>query len=173
MYLLISQLLPSNESACKFAPSLQLLVPNSLRAFHHLFFFEGCACNVCDWPLLPSPWLGSHGYYSATAPTAPSVRALVPSGSLIRCDLAQVHHHFLFRGLCFERLSFRFGGDRPLHNVQSLTAHIQMENWTAGLATSSPRVCPTVLLTSSLQAFSFYSISYSSKSACSPSISGP
>jgi hypothetical protein len=28
--------------------------------YHHFFFSKGCACNVCDWPCLPSLWLGSH-----------------------------------------------------------------------------------------------------------------
>jgi hypothetical protein len=54
--------------------------------YHHFFFFEGCACDICDQPRLPSPLLGFHDNYSATAPAAPSLRPLVPSGSLIRCE---------------------------------------------------------------------------------------
>jgi hypothetical protein len=33
-------------------------------------FFQGDACNVCDFLLLPSLWLGSNGDYSPTAPAA-------------------------------------------------------------------------------------------------------
>jgi hypothetical protein len=37
-----------------------------------------------------SLWLSLHGVYS---PTAPSLRPLIPSGSLIRCEAVQVYHH--------------------------------------------------------------------------------
>jgi hypothetical protein len=82
VWLLISQSLTSNGSTCDIAPSIRLLVPNSLQVYRHFSFPEGCARNVCDWPRLPSPWLGSFDDYS---PTAPSFRPLVQSGSLIRC----------------------------------------------------------------------------------------
>jgi hypothetical protein len=70
-----------------------LFVPNSLQAYCHFFFPEGCACDICDRPHLPSPWIGSHGAYSPTAPDASSLRPLIPSGSLIRCKPVQVYHH--------------------------------------------------------------------------------
>jgi hypothetical protein len=38
-----------------------------------LLFSEGCACDICDRPHLPSPWLGSCSDYSPTAPAAPSL----------------------------------------------------------------------------------------------------
>jgi hypothetical protein len=38
-------------------------------------------------------WFGSHSDYSQTAPTAPSLRPLIPSGSLIRCQSVQVYNH--------------------------------------------------------------------------------
>jgi hypothetical protein len=41
---------------------------------------------------------------------------------------------------------FRLGGDRVLHNVQSLIFRSPMEHSTARFATSSPRVCLTALL---------------------------
>jgi hypothetical protein len=50
--------------------------------YHNFLFFEGCACDVCDRPLLPSPWLGSLCDYSPTAPSAPSLRTVVLSGYL-------------------------------------------------------------------------------------------
>jgi hypothetical protein len=34
-----------------------------------------------------------HGVYSPTAPAAPSLRPLVLSGSLVRCQLVQIYHH--------------------------------------------------------------------------------
>jgi hypothetical protein len=144
--MLISQSLPSEVSACHFAPSLRLFVPNSLQALRRLFFSECCAYDIRDRSRLPL-WLGSHGDYCPTAPSAPPLRSFVPSGFLIRCEQVQVHHHIPFRGLCFGRHFFRFGGGRPLHNVQ-------MENSTAGLATSSPIVCLTGLVDFFLSKFS-------------------
>jgi hypothetical protein len=85
--------LPSNRSTCYTAPSLRLFILNSLLAYCHFFFSEGCACDVCDWLQLPSPWFNSHGDYSPTALIAPSLRLLVPSGSLIRYEPVQMYHH--------------------------------------------------------------------------------
>jgi hypothetical protein len=66
--------------------------------YHHLYFSKGCACDVCDRPCLPSPLLSSHGDYSSTAPAVPSLRPLIPSGSLISCKPVQLyHHHLIFR----------------------------------------------------------------------------
>jgi hypothetical protein len=77
------------------AASLRLLVPSSLQAYNHFFFPEGCNCDVCDRHRLPSPWRGSQGDYSPTVPAAPSLRPLVPSGSLIRYQPVQLYHHHL------------------------------------------------------------------------------
>jgi hypothetical protein len=85
--------LPSNGSTCYTAPSLRLFVLKSLQAYCHFFFSEGWACDVCERPRLPSPWLSSHGDYSPIALPAPSLRLLVLSGSLTRCELVQVYHH--------------------------------------------------------------------------------
>jgi hypothetical protein len=75
------------------APSLRLLVLNSPQAYHHFFFSTCCACDVCDRPGLPSPWLCSHGNYSPTAPSLCSLWPLVPNSSLTRCESVQVYHH--------------------------------------------------------------------------------
>jgi hypothetical protein len=92
VYLITSRSLPSNGSTRHIAPSLRLFLPNSLHAYRHFFFFEVCGCDVCDRSHLPSPWLGFHGDYSATAP---SLRPLVLSGSLIRSEPVQLYHHRL------------------------------------------------------------------------------
>jgi hypothetical protein len=84
----------SNSSASHTASSLRLFVPNSLQSYCHFFFSEGCACDACDRPGLPSLWLGFHGDYSPTAPTANFLRPLVPSDSLIRCQSVQVYHQY-------------------------------------------------------------------------------
>jgi hypothetical protein len=107
--LIVSWSLPSNGSTCHIAPTLRLFVPNSLQAYRHFFFSEGCPCDVCDRPRFPFPWLGSHGDYSPTAPIAPFLKPFALSGSPIRCKLVQVYQHHFFRGLCFSRL-FCFGG---------------------------------------------------------------
>jgi hypothetical protein len=91
VYLLTSRSLPSNESTCHIALSLEILIQNSLQACHHYFFSEGYTCDVCDRPSLSSPWLGSHGDYSSTAP---SLKPLVPRGSLKSCELVKVYHHY-------------------------------------------------------------------------------
>jgi hypothetical protein len=36
------------QPSCRIAPSLRLLVPSSLTAYHHFFFSEG----TCPWPLI-------------------------------------------------------------------------------------------------------------------------
>jgi hypothetical protein len=92
VYFLIWWSLLSNRSTCHTAPSLRLFIPNILQAYRHFFFSKGCACDVCNQPSLPSLWLISHGDYS---PTAPSLRPVLPSGSLTMCELVQVYHHHL------------------------------------------------------------------------------
>jgi hypothetical protein len=86
----VSKSLPSNGSTRYIAPSLRPFAPNSLHAYRHFFLSEGWACDICDWPHFSLPWLDSHGDYS---PTPPSLKSLVPSGSLIRCQSVQVYHH--------------------------------------------------------------------------------
>jgi hypothetical protein len=75
------------------ASSLRLFVLNSLQAYCHLFFFEGCTVDICDTSHLPSLWIISHGDYSSTAIAASSLRPLILNSSLIRCRLVQVYHH--------------------------------------------------------------------------------
>jgi hypothetical protein len=54
VYLLISWSLPSNGSTYHIASALRLFVLDSLQAYRHFFFSEGCACDVCDRLHLPS-----------------------------------------------------------------------------------------------------------------------
>jgi hypothetical protein len=111
--MLISRSLLSKGSTCHTAPSLRLFILNSLQAYRHFFFSKSCTCDVCDRSRLPSSWLGSHGDYS-TAPAAPSLRPLIPSGSLIRYKPVQVyHHHYLFQVLCFDVSSSVSEADDP------------------------------------------------------------
>jgi hypothetical protein len=92
-FIFVSRLLPSNGPTCYIAPSLRLFVPNSPQAYHLSFFSEGCACDVCGWSHISPLWLSSHGDYSSTAPTARTLRLLIPSGSLIGCQSVQVFPH--------------------------------------------------------------------------------
>jgi hypothetical protein len=85
---LVLRSLPSDGSKCHIAPTKRLFAPTS-----HFLFFENCACDLRYQSRLPSPWIGSHDDYSPTAPTAPSLRSLAPSVSLIRCELVQMYHH--------------------------------------------------------------------------------
>jgi hypothetical protein len=71
VWLLIS-LLPSNRSTCHIAPSLRLFILNSLQVYRHFFFCEGCACDICAQPHLPTPWVSFHGDYSQLLPLLPS-----------------------------------------------------------------------------------------------------
>jgi hypothetical protein len=88
-------LLPTNRSTCYIAPPLRPFVLNDLQVYSH-FLSEGRACDVCSWFQLSLPWLGSHSDYSATAPAAPSLKLLIPSGSLVRCLSVQVYYHHPF-----------------------------------------------------------------------------
>jgi hypothetical protein len=73
----VRNLLPSNRhclqsgSTFYIASSLRLFVLNSLQVYCHFFFSESFACDICDRPHLPSPWLSSHGHFSPSAFTAP------------------------------------------------------------------------------------------------------
>jgi hypothetical protein len=73
---------------CYIAPSLRLFVPNSLTVYHRSFFPEGSAPDVFLWF-----GLLFCGDYIPTAPTAPFLRVLVPSGSPVGCEPVQVYHH--------------------------------------------------------------------------------
>jgi hypothetical protein len=94
------QLYQYYSSTCHSAPSLTLFVPNTLHAYRHFLFSAGCAFDVCDRPLLSSPWLDFCSDYSPTAPATPSSRALAPSGSLMRCEPVQVYHRHLISEDC-------------------------------------------------------------------------
>jgi hypothetical protein len=60
--------------------------------------------------------------------------------------LYRVPPFLLLRGLWIWSLFFHFGGGRPLHAIQSYIFRSLTEDSTARFATSSPRVCLTVLL---------------------------
>jgi hypothetical protein len=91
--------LPSNGSTCHISSRIAY----SSTVIYS--FSEGCACDVCDWSRLSLPWLGSRAEYSPNASPPPSLRALVPSGSLTSCEPVQVYHHHPF--------SVWGGGARP------------------------------------------------------------
>jgi hypothetical protein len=133
---MFTESLPSNGYTRHIAPSLRIFIPNSLQAYRHFFFSEGCACDVCVIGLTFLPVARMFAVFTLpTAPAAPSLRPLVPSGSLLRYHSVQVyHHHPVFPtggaklpivagtptfsaltpcAVCF----FRSGGGRPLHNV--------------------------------------------------------
>jgi hypothetical protein len=132
---------------------LRPFVPNGLLVYRYFFYSDDCACDVCDRLTLLSPWLGSHGDYSPTVPAPPSLRTLVPSGSLIRCQAVQVYRHLpsLPRAaLLTSLLSFRKG--QPFHNGQPLTSRIPVEDPTIRFSISSS----TVLLKILLDALSFF-----------------
>jgi hypothetical protein len=76
------------QVSCHIVPSLMLFVQNSLPVYHRSFFSEVSARDVFLWLDF-----FNCGDFSPTAPTAPSLRALVPSGSLIRFPSIQVYHH--------------------------------------------------------------------------------
>jgi hypothetical protein len=82
--LFVSWSLPSNRSTCHTASTYRC---------HHFLLSEGYAYDVCDWPHVPSPWLGSQDDQSPTAPAAPSLRLLALTGSLKRFKPVQVYHH--------------------------------------------------------------------------------
>jgi hypothetical protein len=139
--LLVLRSLPCNGSPCHIA--LFKAIHSEWPIGVPPFFSERCACDVCDWPRLPSTCLCSHGDYSPTAPADPTLKPLVASGYLVRCELVQMYHHHLCslpRALLLTPLvSFRY-------NVQALTFLNAMEIPTARFTTSSRRVYLTVLL---------------------------
>jgi hypothetical protein len=81
------------RAPCHIAPFLRLFFPNDLQVYRHFFFPEGCACNVRDRSHLPPMARFFRDVYFAPAPLAPSLRTLVPSGSLIRSQSVQFFHH--------------------------------------------------------------------------------
>jgi hypothetical protein len=78
--------LPGNGSTCYISPS-------TYRCTTLSSFPEVCACDICNQYHLPSLWFVSHSDRSPIAPTAPALRPLIPSSSLIRCKPVQVYHH--------------------------------------------------------------------------------
>jgi hypothetical protein len=140
----------SNGSTCYIAPYLRPFVPNSLQVDRHFFSSKGSACDVCDWPCLPSPWLGFCSDYS---PTARSLRPLILSSSLIRCQSRCTTMIFFWsvwakvrKVLDASNLFFYLGRGWLLHNVLTLIFSSQIEDSTVCFLTSSPKVCLTVLL---------------------------
>jgi hypothetical protein len=157
--------LPSNvrlqysslQASCQIAPSLRLFVVNGLQAYHHFFFSEGCACNVCAWFHHPSH--GSVFPWSLTSLLSNCCRCYLlktarPKSSLIGCQSVQVYHHHLplvgaikssESGQCSyiydsyskaaSRLFFCFGGIQPLHYVRTLIIQ------SAHFMTFNSRVC--------------------------------
>jgi hypothetical protein len=84
---MLTEPLPISGHIRHIVPSLRLLVPNSLSVCHRSFFSVVSARDVFLW-------LGfSCCDYSPAATSAPSLRTFVPSGSLIRFESIQVHHH--------------------------------------------------------------------------------
>jgi hypothetical protein len=82
---LFTQSLLSSGSLHHIAPSLRLFVPNSLQAYRHFFFSEGCA-----WSHNPPHGSVFRGVCSPTGPTTPSLSPLIPSGSFIGWQSVQV-----------------------------------------------------------------------------------
>jgi hypothetical protein len=138
--LFVSWLLPSNRSTHYTAPQI---------AYRHTTI---------------SSFLGAVLVTSVISPpTAPSLRLLVPSGSMIRCQSVQLYHHHLplvgvgkssrtdqcsygYGSSAVSSLFFCFGGASPLHNVLMPIFHSLIENSTTHFTTSSPIICPRALL---------------------------
>jgi hypothetical protein len=72
--------------------SSRLLVPHSLQAYTH-FFFPRTVFVTSIIVLAFFPMANSNGDYSPTAPAVPSLRPLVPSGSMIWYETVKMYHH--------------------------------------------------------------------------------
>jgi hypothetical protein len=64
----------------------------------------GCTCKIYDWPCLISLWLGYPGYTFSTCPIASSLRPVILSGSLIRCQLKSAIFPFSLFSFCGAKL---------------------------------------------------------------------
>jgi hypothetical protein len=80
----VSRSLPSNWSMRYIASYQHTTISSFLRAV---------LVELCDQSHLPSPQLSSCRDYSWAAPAAASLRPLIPSSSLIRCQWVQVYYH--------------------------------------------------------------------------------
>jgi hypothetical protein len=113
--------------------------PRRKRLFHYSYTFVAVETWLYTEPLLSNGCciVVSRTLYSngSTHHIVPSLRILVPN------SLQTYRHFFLFRGLYFWRLFFRFGGGRPLHNVQSLS--LSATHWKSRPLASRPptQVC--------------------------------
>jgi hypothetical protein len=126
------------------APSLRLFVPNSLKVYHCSFSSEGCACNVFFFQrflLL--------GFFRVAVITLQPLTLLAPyaRSSQVVPDKSPVNSLSSGGGRCFYitgsssmcSFSFRFGGGRRLHKVQSLILFILLEIPSARFTNSSPK----------------------------------
>lgn len=124
-------------------------VLKTIHSYHFSTFLRAVA--VISLNFLPIyPWLSSNGNYSLTIPTAPSLKPIILTSSLIRCEPVQVgHHHPLFLGLYSGCLFLLLLQRRPTppHCPPSLTHFSQPDGKrTTPFTTYSLRVCLTVLL---------------------------
>lgn len=134
-----------------------MLLSPCLRTAIYFFFSEACACDFCGQSCFPFSWR------LLPISSRCSLRPLILSSSLKRCQSVQVYPHhpaFLISGgrssqsgwcsyipgfCCVCSLFFHFGGGQPLQSVQSLPFHSSMENSTACFTTSSTMVFLKIL----------------------------
>jgi hypothetical protein len=120
--LLFTELLLRNGSMCHIAPSLRLFVPNSLQAYRHFFFSEGCAVtSLISLTFLPVAQFARsllsncpnslqaycHLFFSeGCAVTSLISPTFLPVAQFARCLLSncpnslQAYRHFLFSECC-------------------------------------------------------------------------
>jgi hypothetical protein len=105
--------LPSNGSIHHRVPSVRLFNPYSLQqVYYDSFSSKGCACSRSHHPPHGSVLCG---VYSPAAPATPSLRLLIPCGSLIGCQPVQVYHH---------HPDFQIGGGKGSENGQYSYSYI-------------------------------------------------
>jgi hypothetical protein len=91
------------QAFCHIVPSLRLFIANTLTVYHRSFFFWG----LCSWHLLVAQGF-SFLFTLSTTTIAPSLCALIPSGTLI--NFCQFLPHcrcfvlFIFFSLSLKRL---------------------------------------------------------------------
>jgi hypothetical protein len=116
--------------------------------------FRGLGLSCLSLVSPSSPWLISHGDYSASTPSVPFFRPLILSGSLIGCQSIQVYCHYLSFHIMThhrtetirENLFFCLGDGQLFQNVLTLVFLILSEDPTVCFTISSPTVCLKVLL---------------------------
>lgn len=158
---MLTEPLPSNVHINHISSSLRLFDPHSLLVYYRSFFSEVSARDVFLW-------LGfSCGDYSPTDTIAPSLRAFIPSGSLVTFQSIQVHHRhpkfsfpkvgqnypewpvlqnfrLLMRYIASRCFGFR--GGLPLHNVQFRISRNPLDIPTPRFQISSRRVFLRIFL---------------------------